>query len=81
MLSKDSATRFAILIAMKAFLRTPIGRIIVSFVKAFIAAFIIFVPGILAAPDWNAQKSAIVAAIIAALDAAFKAIQIALENS
>lgn len=63
------------------FFKTGVGRVLLSFVKAFAAAFIILVPGILAAPDFAAGKAAAVAALIGALDAAFKGFQIAGERS
>lgn len=66
---------------MRGFIKTPVGRIVLSAVKAFLAAFIVLVPGILAAPDFATGKAAAIAALVAALDAAFKAVQIAVEKS
>lgn len=52
-----------------------VKRVALSFVRAFVGAFIILAPGILAAPDLTAAKAAIVAAFIAAVTAGFRAIQ------
>lgn len=55
-------------------------RVLLSFVKAFVASFAILVPGVLAAPDLTAGRAALVAALIGALDAGLKAVQHALEG-
>jgi hypothetical protein len=50
-------------------------KLVLSFVRAFVAAFIVLVPGILAAPDFNAGKAAAIAALVGALAAAARAVQ------
>ncbi len=51
-------------------------KVAFSFIRAFIGAFLVLVPGILAAPNWTAGKSAVVAAVIGALTAAVRAVQV-----
>ncbi len=65
---------------MSAFFKTNLGRIVLSFIKAFGASMIVLAPGILWAPDFNAARAALIAAVIASLDTAFKAMQIAIQS-
>lgn len=51
-----------------------------SFVRAFLGAFIILAPGIWLAPDLNAAKAAGVAAILAGLTAGVRALQALFTN-
>ncbi len=50
-------------------------RVVYSFARAFLATFIVTVPGILASPNLDVGRAAVTAAIIGALTAAFRAIQ------
>lgn len=52
-----------------------------SFLRAFLASFIVLVPGILAAPNLTAAKSLAIAAVVGALAAGFRAIQSLLTKS
>ena len=46
-----------------------------SFVRAFVGTFIAGLVGVLAVPDWEAGKAALVALSVAALTAGIRAIQ------
>lgn len=46
-----------------------------SFLRAFIGSFVVFVSGILAAPDFGAARALSVAALLASLDAGIRAVQ------
>lgn len=47
-----------------------------SFLRAFIGALLIFIPGVLAAPDLNAMVGLATAAMIASVAAGLKAVQV-----
>lgn len=53
-------------------------KLVLSFVRAFVGAFIVLVPGILAAPDFNTAKALAIAAVIGAFTAALRALQAAI---
>jgi hypothetical protein len=46
-----------------------------SFGRAFLAAFLVGVTGVLASPNWSAAKAALVALAIAAVTAGVRAVQ------
>jgi hypothetical protein len=54
--------------------RQFIKEIVRVFIFAFLGAFIPLLQGIWLAPDWNAQKAALVAALVAAFSAGVKAL-------
>lgn len=51
-------------------------KVAFSFGRAFVGSFVVLVPGILAAPNFTAGKAAAVAAVIAALTAGVRAVQV-----
>jgi hypothetical protein len=50
-------------------------KVALSFIRAFLAAFVTGLAGVLAAPNWGAGKAALVAVSIAAVTAGIRAIQ------
>lgn len=53
----------------------PYGAWLDSFARAFLAAFLVGITGVLAAPDFEVSKALLVAAIVGALAAGLRAIQ------
>lgn len=53
-------------------------KLVLSFVRAFVGAFVVLVPGILSAPDFNTAKAAAIAAVVGAFTAAVRALQAAI---
>lgn len=51
-------------------------KVLFSFVRAFLGAFLVLVPGVLAAPNWTAGKAALVAAVVASATAGVRALQV-----
>jgi hypothetical protein len=60
--------------------KTPWQRIVIAFLQAFLATFVVGITGVLWAPNWSAAKAALVSLVIAALTAGFKALQVLLEK-
>ncbi len=59
---------------------TLIKAVILSFLRAFLGVFIAGMAGVLAVPDWNTGKAALIALSAAALIAGLRAIQAVLTN-
>jgi hypothetical protein len=55
--------------------RQPIAAWLDAFVRAFIGAFLVFVIGMLSAPELVWDKAAVIAALVGALSAGFRALE------
>jgi hypothetical protein len=53
----------------------PLAAWLDAFVRAFVAALLVFAIGMLSAPELQFEKAAIVAALVAALSAGFRALE------
>lgn len=58
-----------------SFVKQPLAALLDSFTRMFVAVFLTFWQGWLAAPDWVTWKSAGLAAVIAAATAGVRAVQ------
>jgi hypothetical protein len=56
-------------------------KLLLSFVRAFVGALIVLVPGILAAPDFSTEKALAIAALVAAFAAGLRALQAAIAKA
>lgn len=50
-------------------------RVAMSFLRAFGASLIVFLTGLLTAPDWSFSKGAAVSALVGAVTAGLRAVQ------
>lgn len=57
------------------FVSQPLAAWLDAFVRAFLAALLVFLVGLLSAPELHFEKAAITAALVAALSAGFRAME------
>lgn len=66
---------FVPMLSFDGLVRQPIAAWLDAFVRAFLAAMLVFVVGMLSAPELAWDKAAVVAALVAALSAGFRALE------
>jgi len=66
---------FVPMLSFAGVISQPIAAWLDAFVRAFLAALLVFVVGMLSAPELAWDKAAVVAALVAALSAGFRALE------
>ena len=66
---------FVPMLSFAEFVSQPLAAWLDAFVRAFLAALLVFLVGLLSAPELHFEKAAIVAALVAAVSAGFRALE------